>query len=316
MKKAQSPNACEPHGCGLRMGFVVATKDRSDDLRRLLGSLLEQTHPIDEVVIVDASEDPDHCLADEFATLNIRYVRFLGAPSAAAQRNAGVDAADESLALVAFVDDDTTFHNEAVSEMHRFWKNAPADVAGVAFNIVEVAGARRVGVKYSRFVQQMGLYSSCLGKVSLSGWQTTIGTVDENCYSEWLPTTAVVWRREILQNHRFDDHYQGYSYLEDVDFSYGISRYKRLAIAADAKYEHHHSSSSRMSPYDFGRMEVENRKYFVKKYGLSPSRCLAGILIRCAMTVGRFVRTWRVAFAQRAWGNVVELARGCVVGQK
>jgi len=41
-----------------RLAFVVATKDRPEELRRLWRSLLAQTRRPDEVVVVDASAAP------------------------------------------------------------------------------------------------------------------------------------------------------------------------------------------------------------------------------------------------------------------
>ena len=74
-----------------------------------------------------------------------------------------------------------------------------------------------------------------------SGWQTLTGTVSETIFVDWLPSTAAVWRREIFKNFSFDDFFDGYSYLEDLDFSYSVAREYKLAIVADAKYWHYPS---------------------------------------------------------------------------
>jgi GT2 family glycosyltransferase len=74
------------------IGFVIATKDRPDDLRRMLRSIATQTHQPDLVIIVDSSTTPVSVVADEFSEmLRMQYIHHLP-PSASAQRNAGIDA--------------------------------------------------------------------------------------------------------------------------------------------------------------------------------------------------------------------------------
>lgn len=70
------------------ISLIVATKDRPDDLRKLLESLRRQIIRPAEIVIVDASHEPVELVVAEFPELTTRYLRHWP-PSAAAQRNAG-----------------------------------------------------------------------------------------------------------------------------------------------------------------------------------------------------------------------------------
>jgi GT2 family glycosyltransferase len=134
-------------------------------------------------------------------------------------------------------------------------------------------------------------------------------TVHQTCFVDWLPTGAIVWRREVLEQYRLDDYFEGYSYLEDLDFSFSVGKHYRLAVVADARYHHYPSSSGRISQYKFGRTEVLNRLYFVRKHGLSVSRCYLGIVIRFFLTLLSFGRSGKLAWLQRACGNVVEFGK-------
>ena len=94
--------------------------NRRDEIRTMLQSLLAQSHPVSQVVIVNAGKEADNAIASEFPTLNIRYVRHLP-PSAAEQRNVGVAAVEAGIDLIGFLDDDATLEADAVERMLDFW---------------------------------------------------------------------------------------------------------------------------------------------------------------------------------------------------
>ena len=62
-----------------------------------------------------------------------------------------------------------------------------------------------------------------------------------------------------------------------------------------------------MSARRFGRYEVRNRLYFVRKHGLSLSRCYLGLVMRLAMSAGGGVMRGNIELLARALGNVEEL---------
>jgi GT2 family glycosyltransferase len=291
-----------------KLSLIVATKDRPDDLRRLFDSLQCQIIAPDEIVVVDASTEPVEPLMKEFPELAIRYMRHWP-PSAAAQRNTGIRNCDAESTLVGFADDDTTFEPQAFSNMLKFWHDAGPDILGAAFNIRNYPDCGSSSVKRSSFVKRLGLYSPIPGAVSPSGWQTVTGNVDETLYVEWLPSGASVFRRSVFGENAFDEFFQSYSYLEDLDFSYTISRMGKLAIVADAGFSHFPSTGGRVSARQFGRFEIRNRLYFVRKHHLSVARCYLGLAIRLAMSVGSGLLKWDASLLFRALGNIEELAR-------
>jgi GT2 family glycosyltransferase len=286
-----------------RISIVVATKDRPDDLRRLLESLRQQTVKPAEIVIVDASREPVESVVTAFPELRSRYLRHWP-PSAAAQRNAGTRACDPSATLIGFADDDTTFEPDSFAAMLRFWESAGEDVLGASFNILDYRLPGWQSLKRSRISARLGLYSARLGGVAPSGWQSITGQVSQTQFVEWLPSTAAVWRRDALERHTFDEYFDTYSYMEDVDLSYSIGQTGRLAIVAEAGYSHFPSAGGRISPRQFGRLEVRNRLYFVKKHGLSLPRCFLGIGIRLTMTLVTALRSCDRGALARAIGNV------------
>jgi len=304
-----------PDHCA-KLAFVVATKDRPDDLRTMLQSLVAQTRRPDQVVIVDSSAEPVVAVANDFPGLGVKYIRHEGPPSASRQRNVGIRAVGSDMDFIGFLDDDVVLEADAIERVMEFMEAAPDDLGGCSMNLLNFPRTSGAWLKASAPVRWLGLYSSRKGAVMPSGWQTLTGTVAETTFVEWLPTTAAVWRRRVFDDFRFDEFFDGYSYLEDLDFSYAVSKRYRLAIVADAKFHHYPSPSGRISPYRSGRIEVRNRRYIVRKHGLSGLRCHLGVAIRLLMTLTAGVATRKSAHFQRAIGNCAGLfAPLCLNGQ-
>lgn len=104
-----------------RLAIVIPTKDRPDDLRKLLDSLRSQSRRPDQVIVVDGSNpDVSHVVA-EFRELPLDYVRVYP-PSLARQRNAGMARLAGDITLAGYLDDDIVLERDAVEAMMRFWE--------------------------------------------------------------------------------------------------------------------------------------------------------------------------------------------------
>ncbi len=292
-----------------RISFVVATKDRPEELRRLWTSLLAQTRVPDEVVVVDASARPTPRLPGGRSAPVLRLVRS-GVASAARQRNLGLEAVGPEAGLVGFLDDDAVLEPGAVEAMLRFFEAAGPEVGGAAFNLVNHPPLEWPGLKASPLAASLGLYDRRGGAVTASGFQTMIGPVDRTAWTDWLPSTASVWRRDIVRRFRFDEWYAGYSYLEDLDFSYRVGLTARLAVVADAYFLHLQAPGGRGGGYAFGVREVLNRVHFVKKHKeLSLGKCRTALALRMAMSLALAIGDNRAGYVSRAFGNAVGLVK-------
>lgn len=116
--------------------LVVATRNRPEQLRRLLLSLRWQTRPPDGVVVVDASDGPARAPTDPAGQpFALRYITR-SKPSSAGQSNTGVERVPESADLIAFADDDSAFAPDAWGRMLEFWRRAPGSLGGAGFNML------------------------------------------------------------------------------------------------------------------------------------------------------------------------------------
>jgi GT2 family glycosyltransferase len=294
------------------IAFVVATKDRPDELIRMWRSLLGQSRVPDEVVVVDASARPSTLVGPQAAPPVLRYIRTAIA-SATRQRNLGLDAVGPETGLVGFLDDDVVLEEGAIEEMLRFWETAGAEVGGAAFNMANHPPLDWPVLKRSRLAEALGLYARRGGAVTASGFQTMIGPLARTEWTDWLPSGASVWRKAVVQDCRFDEWFGGYSYLEDLDFSYRVRKSFKLAVVAGARYSHLPAPRGRGGGYAFGLKEVMNRVHFVKKHReLSLWKCYAALAARLLMNIAFAARERQARYLARAWGNAVGLVRSAL----
>jgi GT2 family glycosyltransferase len=214
---------------------------------------------------------------------------------------------------VGFLDDDAVLEADAVEEMLRFWAQAGLEVAGAAFNMANHPRLDWPLLKRARFSADLGLYSDRGGRVTAAGFQTMIGRVDTTVWTDWLPSGASVWRREVFSEFRFDEWFDGYSYLEDLDFSYRVGRTAKLAVVAPARYLHLPASGGRGGGFLFGVREVLNRTHFVSKHSaLSLGKCRAALSVRLLMSLACAVHERKPSYVARAFGNAVGLVRSVI----
>jgi len=286
------------------VAFITPTKDRPGDLRKMLASLAAQTQRPDQVIVVDASVESTDEIVRSVEGLSVDYLRWTDKPSAAAQRNGGLSEVRDDIDLVCFFDDDQILHPDGIEKMVAFWQTAPEDLGGASFNMANHKDNRPARLKRSWLSNALGLYCIEPGKVAPSGWQSLYGKVTQNTEVEWLSSQAIVLHRKAFDEFRFDPFFGGYSYLEDLDFSYSVSRKYKLVVVENACFEHHPCPAGRTSSYRFGEVESRNRLYFVRKHKLSTWRCYLGLLIRGVMTLKEAVMARNVHSLGRALGNI------------
>lgn len=290
-----------------RLAFIVPTRNRPELLGKLLRSLRVQTVPPHQVVIVDGSDEPIEDHISEFLSPTVSCVRVFP-PGLTRQRNAGIAAVSEDITLVGYLDDDIVLEPDAVEQMLRFWEKAAPEVGGTSFHITntEIAG---------RFVKLPGKILGRLfwcdgftpGRVLRSGFQTMVAPVSEDTYSEWLCGGATVWRKPILDEFKYDEQFEGFSYTEDLDYSYVIGQRYQLVVLRDARVQHNPPPFEPRKNYSMGRMNVYQRYCFVRKH-----RELSVPLFIWA-TIGESLRLLLVSIPRRSSREIYKAA-GNIVG--
>jgi len=283
------------------LAFVIPTKDRSEDLRRMLRSLVAQTRPPDQVIVVDGSRvEVSWCVA-EFPELKIDYVRLLP-PSLSAQRNAGMAVLRPEITHAGYLDDDVVLELDAVYEMASFWVSAGSDIGGAAFNVVNDAGSIP-----SALMQRLGVLGMGIGCVAPSGLVYEVGPIKINVESDWLCGGATVWRREVIEAYSYDNWFQGTGFMEDVDYSYGVRERYRLFVLAAARLAHFTPPVRPDRQFLFGKWQVVNRMHIVRKYrhrGLSLRKAWGASLLLLVSNSVRGIFYRQSGLWDRGLGNM------------
>jgi GT2 family glycosyltransferase len=253
--------------------FVIATRNRPDDLLHTVRSLVAQTVLPAELVIVDSSDDtPTRPAIEEICSAaGIKLDYHHPAPRGlTVQRNVGIDRSTGD--PVFFVDDDVWMdpdcHEEILKEYDR-WEGVerPGELPLGGIRATPKRPARpSLGTRvYRRIFGIGGWWPEASGKVRpgfyAEGVSDSAGVRRLEYFNGWFMS----YRREVFEHERFDEALAGYGYKEDIDFSYRVSRRYVLLQTPKARCDHLKSDASRMSSHQLQRMNLANQFYLHRK---------------------------------------------------
>jgi len=239
---------------------IICTKDRPGDLSKLLNSLQKQVKKPDCVLIVDGSDSPIEYLLKDFPELNFKYLS-VRPPGLTKQRNAGLMALPTESEWVGFLDDDLVLEPEAILNLDLCIQKNP-EVRGIGLVINNQPVFKRENILRNIFFTDAGAG----GVVTRSGFAACIRPVKKDLDVEWLYGGATFWKKEIFSEYLFDEWYSGVGYLDDVDFSYRVSRKHRLMLCASAKCFHYPHPVKKEKLYALGTWHLVAWWYFIGKH--------------------------------------------------
>ncbi len=261
----------------LNLSIVIPTKNRSTMLFKTIKILEKNSFFFKEILIVDSSNKFHKSKINTFIQLRKTNIKiFNSKPSISLQRNIGLDKITKRRKYVMFLDDDLIFKRNAFKKMYNFIKKN-SDLTGIGFNLnIKNINSFVEFIKKNRLTKILGIYDTRMGIVTPSGWQTKAINLDKDLEVEWIPTQAVIYKIKKLNNLKFDTAYGKYSYLEDLDFSYSLSRKGKLMICSSANYTSENTVNR--DDYGFGIKEIENRYHFINKFNFNKKYFFLGFL--------------------------------------
>ena len=261
----------------LNLSIVIPTRNRSTMLSATIKELSKNNFFFKEIIIIDSSNKFHKLKIKSFKNIKkIKIKYFNSKPSISLQRNIGLDKVIKKRKYVMFLDDDLTFERNAFKKMYFFMKKN-TDLSGIGFNlIIKKTSSFSEFLKRNKLTKILGIYDTKMGKVTPSGWQTKAINLKKDLQVEWIPTQAVIYNIKKLQNLKFDKAYGRYSYLEDLDFSYSLSRNGKLMICSSAKYTSDNTVSR--NDFKFGIKEILNRYHFINKFNFNKKYFFLGFI--------------------------------------
>tara|TARA_A100001011_G_C14287815_1_gene834658 strand:- start:1590 stop:2495 length:906 start_codon:yes stop_codon:yes gene_type:complete len=248
--------------------LIIITKDRLNSLKRLFKSIDNYIERFNEILIIDSSSIITHKnIINEYSKYkNINIIKSI--PSSSIQRNVGINRFNKSNKYIMFCDDDIIFQANAILNTDKFINEYPNNV-GYGLNLLEEKDLNYLDkLKRSSIFMKNGFYHKNPGIVCENGWHTKISNLDKNYKVMWLSTQVCIYNSKFIDNKTlFDVQLGKYSYLEDLFFSYELSKKGILSVCCDATYLHPDNIDRKN--INFGIREVLNRYKFVKKNNLN-----------------------------------------------
>jgi len=285
-----------------KTSLIVPTKDRTEKVINLLNQITEKNIFFGEIIIVDSSNEKNKKELIDF--ISGKKIKLISSkPSISLQRNLGLKNSNLLNEFIMFCDDDIVFKNQAFQEMDK-GINKYIDVAAFSFNLDSpIKDNFLEKIKRSYIVNKIGIYSDQPGKVLRNGWQTKFINVDKDLEVQWLSTQAVIYRRKKIDSLEFDENLGQYSYLEDFDFSFMLSKKSKLMVISLAKYNH--PNFIERKDFNFGKLEIINRYYLVKKHNFNKFNFFLSAIIKIIIN---FFEIFRGKFLfNKILGNICAL---------
>jgi glycosyltransferase involved in cell wall biosynthesis len=253
------------------LSVIIATMNRSDDLKAALSSLLRQTHFPEQILIVDQSTDErskivvsEIQMAHPEKAARFQYV-YQEEKSLVKARNRGLSIATGD--ILSFLDDDVVLFDNYYEQILEAWRKFPDVVAMSGSTLIRRPMA---GFKWTlrRFLNHAFLVGHYDGKMTVSGcgYPITEKEIHRLLRVEMLPGCNMNFKKSAVNGEKFDEWFKGYSYREDAEFSYRISKKGRVLMIPDAKLWHNYSSVSRLSEAELKLMVIKNHYYVFRKF--------------------------------------------------
>lgn len=269
----------------IRISVIIPTKDRFDEIRRCIKSILNQTVVPHEIVVVDSSRKKvlDSLIRETFphAACNIRYFHYKGSNNMA--RNMGIRQSTGD--ILFFFDDDVVLDKDYVKEIMKVLERDKDDnIAGVTGRITNIPRDMPVFSTAFRRVFFLGYFGD--GKFLPSGIATSVQHMNKITQTSFLSGCGMAYRAKIFRNFSFDEdlgRHSGYCYRDDVDFSYRVSRKYTLIYTPFAKLQHLKTKTARGNPILIKRQQIFNFHYLFKK---NMPKHLTNLVAFCLSVIG------------------------------
>lgn len=258
-----------PAGARPTVSVIIPTRNRPREVIVALQHLLPQTRPPDEVVVIDDSPDP--ATADALAAFARQALPFtlvtrrITPPldSLTRKRNLGVSLSRGD--YVIFIDDDTIVQPDFVEQMAEPLAARGPEYAGgnamwtddPAFHPLTLPDQ-----SFKRFFC-MGHYGD--GTYLANGLPRYPAEQQRLVDTQIAAGCCMIFRREICERYRFDENFNGYCVLEDIEFGWRVSRDYRMFYNPRALVCHRALHTTQLARQDHARMFISNYLYHFRK---------------------------------------------------
>lgn len=244
------------------LSIVTPTYNRDKNLRELLESILLQSEPPKEVIVVDDSDvsktrDLITEMHNRFVNRGILLKYHRGGVkdnrSISLARNIGATRATQE--IVTFIDDDVVLTRDYVKMIMDVFQGHPnaLGVQGMITNFgASTLGTKNVFLNSFRKVFFLNHVEEDRCNVLRSGNLSYPYPLNGTIECQWLHGANSSYRKEVFRNFKFDENLKEFSVGEDWDISYRIYKHRShsLYITSRARVMHAPSETRARSNND------------------------------------------------------------------
>ncbi len=254
----------------LQISIIIPTFHRLNDLTLCLNSIKPQSVTPLEILIVDDSKNSEieeliFQRKKDFMQegMVLKYIRNVREKSAAIARNVGVEYASGDIVL--FLDSDIILEKDYIKEILKIYQTHTTTLGVQGYITNNRAYTRLNNIARKLFFQSHMEKNRC--RVLKSTATTYPNKLDRVISCEWFSGSNCSYRKAIFNIFKFDEQLKKYSYYEDVDLSYNISKqyHDSLKMTPFARLIHTESIEGRIIGKDLLKRKEIYRLYFFYK---------------------------------------------------
>ncbi|MFC1668704.1 glycosyltransferase family 2 protein [Chlamydiota bacterium] len=279
------------------VSISIPTKDRPEDLKRCVQSILLQSVLPNEVIIIDDG----NLTKIEYKKMIEPFTSFTyikkKTPSLSSSKNLIKNIAVNDLIII--LDDDVVLEKEFIKSIYNIF-------IGDSYNTIGIVSGTVINKKKRTKFEQIYKRVFCLdlqvpGKVLPWGFQTGFDNIEGIIEVDWVSGGTTCYRKEVLEAFSFEEFFGGRSALEDVDFCLKAGKKYKICMTSAAKLFHYQSKIGREKLFITGFKQAFNRYLLFKKYCIV--NCKNIVLFYWAM-IGNILGMIGKGKPQFALGNI------------
>lgn len=255
-----------------KITVIICTRNRFDDFRNTVASIMLQNRLPDELVVVDSSDvqEIEGYLKSADLPVAVKYIR--SKPGLTFQRNVGVrnSAGD----LLFFFDDDCELDVNYLAKVEDvFARDAQGEIGAVGGRLENLYGNQSMTLKFRVELMVFGLIRSVFGlddhgsgRFRLSGMATFPHNSMNARYIDCLSGGLMAFRKEVFQKVEFDENMPGYGLMEDWAISKSVlDAGHKIYYEPSASLIHKESPQNRFNYFRWAEMFIVNYDYLFQK---------------------------------------------------
>jgi hypothetical protein len=216
------------------LAILIATKDRPEQLQKLLTSIGESSVLPNKVVIVYSGREISSIINSNQKILNIESI-YSELASQIYQKSIGIKALGDTHQWIFFLDDDIILEINTIEKMHSEYLTNPMFEGFVGFGLsILNRSVRQINSNTLRILKFFDLHSNIPGTVTKSGHAQSYLDSPVDLEVQWLNGISV-WNSKVLTLYPAITTNTPYAAYEDVNFSYKVSKNFRLLFAQKIK---------------------------------------------------------------------------------